>query len=168
MAQDAASYQDMLDRLEKLEAVAAVQTGLQDMEGGKVRPPRKALKDLEKNLDSSVEITETALEDAENHLRFPQKDRPQPWAAERWRKGLLDAAPTLPARVLLSSGRPHCALQLLSLEATFPVACAISCTSPSPPKSEHLFPKEKAGRHLAIQLPLQVAVTQAFVQHLHR
>lgn len=46
VVQDAGSYQDMLDRLEELEAVAAIRTGLQDLESGRVRPARKALKKL--------------------------------------------------------------------------------------------------------------------------
>ncbi len=50
VVQDAASYQDMLDRLEELEAVAAIRIGLQDLENGKVRPARKALKDLGERL----------------------------------------------------------------------------------------------------------------------
>jgi prevent-host-death family protein len=46
VVQDAASYQEMLDRLEELEAIAAIQIGLQDLENGKVQPARKALKNL--------------------------------------------------------------------------------------------------------------------------
>ena len=48
--QDAASYQGMLDRLEELEAVAAIRIGLQDLENGRVRPARKALKALGERL----------------------------------------------------------------------------------------------------------------------
>ena len=50
VVQDAASYQDMLDRLEELETIAAIRIGLQDLENGKVQPARKALKDLGKKL----------------------------------------------------------------------------------------------------------------------
>lgn len=46
VVQNAASYQDMLDRLADLEAIAAIRAGLQDQENGKVRPARKALKEL--------------------------------------------------------------------------------------------------------------------------
>jgi PHD/YefM family antitoxin component YafN of YafNO toxin-antitoxin module len=50
VVQDAGSYQDMLDRLEELETVAAIRMGLQDLESGKVRPARKALKNLGEKL----------------------------------------------------------------------------------------------------------------------
>ena len=50
VVQDAASYQDMLDRLEELETVAAIRIGLQDLEDGKVQPARKALKSLGERL----------------------------------------------------------------------------------------------------------------------
>jgi PHD/YefM family antitoxin component YafN of YafNO toxin-antitoxin module len=46
VVQDAGSYQDLLDRLDELEAVAAIRVGLEDMAKGKVQPARKALKDL--------------------------------------------------------------------------------------------------------------------------
>ncbi len=39
----------------------------------------------------SVEITEAALADAENYVRYLQEDRQEPLAAERWWNGLLDA-----------------------------------------------------------------------------
>lgn len=50
VVQDAASYQDMLDRLEELEAVAAIRDGLQDLENGNVQPARTALSNLGKKL----------------------------------------------------------------------------------------------------------------------
>lgn len=50
VVQDAASYQEMLDRLEELEAVAAIRRGLRDVKSGKVRPARKALKELGEKL----------------------------------------------------------------------------------------------------------------------
>jgi prevent-host-death family protein len=46
VVQDAASYQDLLDRVEELEAVAAIRVGLEDVARGKVQPARKALNDL--------------------------------------------------------------------------------------------------------------------------
>lgn len=51
VVQDAGSYQDMLDRIEELEAVAAIRIGLNDVKMGKVQPARKALKDLGKKLE---------------------------------------------------------------------------------------------------------------------
>ncbi|MGH9560011.1 MAG: type II toxin-antitoxin system Phd/YefM family antitoxin [Terracidiphilus sp.] len=50
VVQDAASYQGMLDRLEELEALAAIRIGLQDVENGKVQPARKSLKRLGERL----------------------------------------------------------------------------------------------------------------------
>lgn len=46
VVQDAASYQDLLDRLEELENVAAIRIGLDAMKHGKTQPARKALKGL--------------------------------------------------------------------------------------------------------------------------
>jgi prevent-host-death family protein len=46
VVQDAASYQEMLDRLEELEVVAAIRVGLEDVKAERVQPARKALKDL--------------------------------------------------------------------------------------------------------------------------
>jgi prevent-host-death family protein len=46
VVQDAASYQELLNRLEELETVAAIRIGLQDAKEGRVRPARKALKKL--------------------------------------------------------------------------------------------------------------------------
>lgn len=46
VVQDAASYQELLNRLEELETVAAIRVGLQDAKEGRVQPVRKALKNL--------------------------------------------------------------------------------------------------------------------------
>lgn len=46
VVQDAASYQEMLDRLEELEFVAAVRAGLDDAKAGRARPAREALEEL--------------------------------------------------------------------------------------------------------------------------
>jgi prevent-host-death family protein len=46
VVQDAASYQELLNRLIELEAVAAIRVGLQDAKEGRVQPARKALKRL--------------------------------------------------------------------------------------------------------------------------
>jgi PHD/YefM family antitoxin component YafN of YafNO toxin-antitoxin module len=46
VVQDAQSYQDMLDRLAELEAVAAIRVGLEDVRQGRARPARKAMAEL--------------------------------------------------------------------------------------------------------------------------
>ncbi|MHB1021083.1 MAG: type II toxin-antitoxin system prevent-host-death family antitoxin [Acidobacteriaceae bacterium] len=46
VVQDAASYQELLDRLEELELVAAVKEGLKDAAAGRVRPARAALAEV--------------------------------------------------------------------------------------------------------------------------
>lgn len=46
VVQDASSYQELLDHVEELEAIAAIRTGINDLKMGKVQPARKALKDL--------------------------------------------------------------------------------------------------------------------------
>jgi prevent-host-death family protein len=46
VVQDAQSYQEMLDRLTELEAVAAIRFGLEDARQGRTRPARKALAEL--------------------------------------------------------------------------------------------------------------------------
>lgn len=46
VVQDAASYQELLNRLIELETVAAIRVGLQDAKEGRVQPARKALKRL--------------------------------------------------------------------------------------------------------------------------
>ena len=46
VVQDAGSYQKLLDRLERLEAVAAIRQGLKDVEEGRVRDSRGALEEL--------------------------------------------------------------------------------------------------------------------------
>ncbi len=50
VVQDAASYQELLDRLEELEAVSAIRAGLEDVKNGRTKPARKAMKDLESRL----------------------------------------------------------------------------------------------------------------------
>ncbi|MGH9616845.1 MAG: type II toxin-antitoxin system prevent-host-death family antitoxin [Acidobacteriaceae bacterium] len=50
VVQDAASYQELLNRLEELETVASIRVGLQDMKASRVQPARKALKNLGKKL----------------------------------------------------------------------------------------------------------------------
>lgn len=50
VVQDANSYQRMLERLDRLEAVEAIRQGLQDVEEGRVRDARSALEDLRKKL----------------------------------------------------------------------------------------------------------------------
>ena len=46
VVQDAVSYQDMLERLERLELVAAIRQGLKDVEEGRVHNAREALEEL--------------------------------------------------------------------------------------------------------------------------
>ena len=50
VVQDAASYQQILDRLERLEAVEAIRLGIAAAEEGRVRPARKALAELQAKL----------------------------------------------------------------------------------------------------------------------
>jgi prevent-host-death family protein len=46
VVQDAASYQALIERVERLEAVAAVKEGLEDVAAGRTRPAREALEEL--------------------------------------------------------------------------------------------------------------------------
>jgi prevent-host-death family protein len=50
VVQDANSYQRMLERLDRLEAVEAIRQGLQDVEEGRVRDARSTLEELRKKL----------------------------------------------------------------------------------------------------------------------
>ena len=50
VVQDAESYQQILDRLERLEAVEAIRVGIAAAEEGRVRPARKALAELQAKL----------------------------------------------------------------------------------------------------------------------
>jgi prevent-host-death family protein len=51
VVQDVESYQTILDRLDELETVEAIRLGMKDAAEGRVRPARKALNDLKKQLD---------------------------------------------------------------------------------------------------------------------
>jgi prevent-host-death family protein len=46
VVQDAASYQALMERVERLETLAAVKEGLEDVAAGRTRPAREALQDL--------------------------------------------------------------------------------------------------------------------------
>jgi prevent-host-death family protein len=46
VVQDAASYQALLEQLERLETLAAVKEGLEDVAAGRTRPARQALEEL--------------------------------------------------------------------------------------------------------------------------
>ena len=46
VVQDTNSYQNMLERLDRLEAVEAIRRGLEDLDKGRVREARGALEDL--------------------------------------------------------------------------------------------------------------------------
>lgn len=46
VVQDAASYQEMVDHLEELEAVEAIRIGLEEAKAGKGRPAIEALEEL--------------------------------------------------------------------------------------------------------------------------
>ena len=48
--QDAESYQQILDRLERFEAVEAIRLGIAAAEDGRVKPTRQALADLQERL----------------------------------------------------------------------------------------------------------------------
>ncbi|MGC9199122.1 MAG: hypothetical protein ACP5E5_09305 [Acidobacteriaceae bacterium] len=84
MVQDAAGYQDMLARLEKLEAVAAIRTGLQDLEDGKARPARKALKDLERTWTPALKLPKRLWLTQRMICGFRKRIDSSPGAAERW------------------------------------------------------------------------------------
>ena len=53
VVQDAESYQQILDRLERLEAVAAIKVGIAAAEEGRSKPARKALAALQEKLGIS-------------------------------------------------------------------------------------------------------------------
>lgn len=53
VVQDATSYQQILDRLERLEAVAAIKVGVVAAEEGRSKPARKALAALREKLGIS-------------------------------------------------------------------------------------------------------------------
>jgi prevent-host-death family protein len=46
VVQDAASYQALMERVERLEAIAAVKEGLADVAAGRTRPAREALEEV--------------------------------------------------------------------------------------------------------------------------
>jgi prevent-host-death family protein len=46
VVQDAASYQELMERIERLETIAAVKEGLEDVAAGRTRPAREALEEL--------------------------------------------------------------------------------------------------------------------------
>jgi prevent-host-death family protein len=50
VVQDASSYQEMLDRLERVETIEAIRIGLKDVAEGRVHDARKALKKLQVKL----------------------------------------------------------------------------------------------------------------------
>ena len=53
VVQDAASYQQILDRLERFEAVEAIRIGIAAAEEGRVRPARQALAEVKEKLGIS-------------------------------------------------------------------------------------------------------------------
>ena len=53
VVQDAESYQKILDRLDKLEAVAAIRLGIAAAAEGRIKPARKALAELQEKLGIS-------------------------------------------------------------------------------------------------------------------
>ena len=50
VVQDAASYQQILHRLERLEAIEAIRIGIAAAEQGRVKPARQALAELQEKL----------------------------------------------------------------------------------------------------------------------
>lgn len=46
VVQDAKAYQEMLERIERAEAVAAIRKGMEEFERGESRPAREALEEL--------------------------------------------------------------------------------------------------------------------------
>jgi len=48
VVQDAQAYQEMLERIERAETVAAIRKGMEEFERGEGRPARKALKELQR------------------------------------------------------------------------------------------------------------------------
>lgn len=69
-------------------------------------------------MQCGVEITDAALADVENHLRFLLEDRREPLAAERWWNGVLDAVRSLesmPSRCPVIPEQKHFARELRHL-----------------------------------------------------
>jgi prevent-host-death family protein len=53
VVQDAAGYQETLDKLARFEAVEAIRLGIAAAEGGRAKPARQALADLQEKLGIS-------------------------------------------------------------------------------------------------------------------
>lgn len=51
VVQDAASYQKLLELVDRLETIAAVKVGLGEMKAGKGQPIEEAFKDIKESLD---------------------------------------------------------------------------------------------------------------------
>lgn len=51
VVQDAASYQKLLELVDRLETIAAVKVGLDEMKAGKGQPIEEAFKDIKESLD---------------------------------------------------------------------------------------------------------------------
>jgi PHD/YefM family antitoxin component YafN of YafNO toxin-antitoxin module len=53
VVQDAKGYQQILDRLDRLEAVEAIRIGIEAAQAGRVKPARRALAELQERLGIS-------------------------------------------------------------------------------------------------------------------
>jgi PHD/YefM family antitoxin component YafN of YafNO toxin-antitoxin module len=53
IVQDAEDYKQILERLDRLEAVDAIRVGIEDAKAGRVRPAREALRKLQEKLGIS-------------------------------------------------------------------------------------------------------------------
>ena len=60
VVQDAEGYQQILDRLERFEAVEAIRIGIAAAEEGRLKPARRALAELQEKLGISL-LSKTAV-----------------------------------------------------------------------------------------------------------
>ena len=94
--QDAVSYQELLDRLERAEALAAIRQGIDSSSGAKACRSKRPRSDCGRSMAFRVEIAPQAFDDLDRIAAYITAESSFD-AAETWFDGMMDAIGSLDA-----------------------------------------------------------------------
>ena len=107
VVQDANSYQELLDRIDRLEAMVGIQKGLADVKNGQTQSLDSFITEMETKHDISYQVKLTTYAKGEIESAYLWHKRYDSSYADSWFRGLMNTIATLPEKPLRCALSPE-------------------------------------------------------------